>query len=141
MYSKKILKYFRIFSLLFFLYPSLIFSQTDSLEIEIDGLIIDYTISNVGRDFFDNFYSVWEAPYGINDYNISISEKPLPNIGSIVSADVNDTPVFSKVVNPRGETIENAATEAAEIILDYLIKLNDAKSELDNEDLSGSGIY
>lgn len=37
-------------------------SDSGTLDMEVDGLIMDETITKVGRDFYDLFYSSWSTP-------------------------------------------------------------------------------
>src|SRR5688572_20477127 len=51
--------------------------RESSLGFEIDGIVVDETLTKTGRDFYDVFYSNWEAPPKVNNYSVTITERPL----------------------------------------------------------------
>ena len=110
-------------------------------NLEIDGLIIDRTKSKLGRDFYQLFYSKWEAPYGIHGYDITISEKPVPGRGSLIQIEVKGTLIFNRRLTPRYAEIEQAAELGIRITLNYLYNYENYQRQLSGEDMKGSGIY
>jgi len=82
------------------------------IRMEVDGMVLDETISKIGRDFYSVFYQYWEAPEKAYNYTISISEQPSPSLGTIVTVEVNDTPVYRSRLQPRYEIIEQASKQA-----------------------------
>lgn len=112
-----------------------------SLDLEIDGLVVDETQTKLGRDFYDIFYSRWEAPLRVTDYTIVISEKPLPRLGTQVSINVNETLVFQRFLQPRYEAIEEFALQGIRIVLIYLHQYEQTKHDLESGDMQGSGIF
>lgn len=97
-----------------------------SADLEVDGLIVDETITKIGRDFYDVFNRQWEAPNDIHNYTILIQEKPTRSNGAYVVVSVNDEPVFEYNVQPRYDVIEEVATYTVAIVYEYLVsdKLN-----------------
>ncbi len=81
-------------------------------RLEIDGLIVDETLSKIGRDFYDYFYSRWQAPPDAVNFTVTITEQPVPGLGTRVLVKVNDELVFQAQLQPREELIENAAQQA-----------------------------
>jgi hypothetical protein len=81
-------------------------------RLEIDGLVVDETLTKLGRDFYDLFYRGWHAPPDAVNYTITLAEQPVPNLGTRVSVRVNDEIAFSANLQPRYETIETAARRA-----------------------------
>ncbi len=110
-------------------------------EIEIGGLVIDETISKMGHDFYDKFYSQWTSPEVDFNYTIYIKEKPVPGLGSIVTVSVNDNEVVSQRIQPRAEMIEAVAEYAHRRLQSYLLNYEDIQRQLSGQDLSGTGIY
>ncbi len=110
-------------------------------DLEIDGLIIDRTKSKLGHDFYQLFYSNWEAPYGIKGYDIVISEKPLPGRGSLVQLKVRGTLIFNQRLTPRYADIKKMANIAIQVTLNYLYNYENYQRQLSGEDMKGSGIY
>ena len=114
-----------------------------SLEngLEIEGLVLDRTRTKLGSDFYDIFYSRWDPPAEIKGFNITITEKPIPRMGTLIQVDINSKVVYRQRLTPRYADIEKKAEQAAYISLRYLYNYDQYKSQLSNEDLKGSGIY
>lgn len=110
-------------------------------ELEIDGLIIDQTQTRIGQEFYQNFVTFWEAPSGIKDYNILVTEMASPFWGSLIGIEVNDVVVYRGLLRPRSEEIEEAAKKEVESIKEYLYSLEEYKKEASGKDMTGNGIY
>lgn len=89
-------------------------ASTAEVEIlnEIDGMVIDETRSKIGRDFYDVFYTYWQAPPQAKNFSIVVKEQPAPSLGTIISVNVNDTETFKTRLQPRYEMIEEAGKYA-----------------------------
>lgn len=108
---------------------------------EINGLVVDETITKVGRDFYEVFYSRWEAPLSEQSYTIFIKELPQPGRGSLVSIYMDETELFSQPVQPRYDVIEAVAEYAVSLVSNYVINYESLVEQLGNEDQQGSGIF
>jgi len=118
-----------------------ILEETEISELEFDGLVIDETITKFGRDFYDIFYSKWETPQGVTDYTIIISERLIPRLGTQVFIYINDALIFQQIIQPRYDAIEEMAGHGIQVTLYQLQQYEEAKKNLESEDLSGTGIY
>lgn len=112
-----------------------------SSDIEIQNLIIDETMTKVGRDFYDVFYREWQAPKGVGEFQIVITERILPRIGTQVSVTVNDLVAYQSFVKPRYEEIEKAARDAISHSRQLLLNYEQIKKSLEGEEMKGTGIY
>jgi len=114
-------------------------SSTESaeLDMEIDGLIMDETISKVGRDFFDMFYATWNAPKNAKNFTIAIKEMVLPGLATQITILVNDEEVFKQRVQPRNDIMEQISNYAIYKTTRYLSNYERMKSQLDGDDQSG----
>lgn len=113
----------------------------NAMDIEIDGLIVDETITKIGKDFYDFFYAVWEAPRNGTGYSIVIKERALPRLGTLISIDVNDNRIFEQAIPPRYDIIEAYAQFAASLAYDYLVNYEEIQRQLEGDDMKGSGIF
>ena len=109
--------------------------------LELDGLVINETRTRIGQDFYDYFYTLWEAPAKIADYTVYIEEKPIGIVGSWVSIKVNDTYIYRNRHTPRREELENSAEQAVALVRQYLLQREENDRELTGRDMSGTGIY
>ena len=114
-------------------------SQSDNIE--IDGLIIDQTLTKIGHEFYEYFYTQWEAPEKIRDYTIFITEKITMLSTSQIWIDVNDMTIYQQLLKPRSEEIEKAVKIAIRTTLQFLHQYDQDKKQLAGEDMAGSGIY
>lgn len=90
------------------------------LIMEVDGFIYDETMSKIGRDFYDVFYTYWQSPQDAFNYSIVVSEQPAPGMGTIVSVMVNDQQTFTTRLQPRYDFIEEAGKQAVGITHNFL---------------------
>lgn len=94
--------------------------QTVDAGLEFGGMVIDETQSKIGRDFYDAFYRYWAAPRGINNFVITITEQPLPTLGTMVFIEINDTPVFRNRLQPRYDYIQEVGKSAVVVCYRWL---------------------
>lgn len=110
-------------------------------DIEIDGLLFDETKTKSGRDFYDIFYTAWEAPAGARNYSIFISEKPYRLSTTLIEIRINETLVFQSYLQPRVAYVEQLAANAVARVKLYLANYEELVRQLDGDDRSGTGIY
>lgn len=109
---------------------------------EITGLIIEKTMTKIGYEFYENFFSIWEAPKGITGYNIYINEKASPMWGSLIYINVNDNLIWRGLIRPRSEDIETAIRNSIEVVKKYLYQYEEIRKQAEEGgDMVGSGIY
>ena len=116
-------------------------SSAESSLTEINGLVVDESITKVGRDFYEVFYSKWEAPKSQVSYTIFIKELPQMGQGSLVSVYMDETELFSQPVQPRYDVIEAVAEYAVALVSSYVINYEQMSQQLGNQDQQGSGIF
>lgn len=108
----------------------------------ITGLIFEKTMTNIGYEFYENFFSLWKAPTGITGYNIYINEKASPMWGSLVYIKVNNTLVWRGMIRPRSGNIEKAVKNSISVVKNYLYRYEEIRKQLEKGgDMLGNGIY
>ena len=110
-------------------------------EIEIDGLIIDQSRTKSGRDFYELFYNEWRPPRDASGYTIHIIEEPARGRSTIIHVMVNEHTVYKRFLQTRYDVIEEMAESAIEATAQKLRLLENIKSEIQQGDLMGNGIY
>ena len=115
--------------------------RESSLGYEIDGLIVDETLTKVGRDYYDIFYGNWEAPPKVNNYSVSIIERPLRGRGFQIVIEVNGTEINEMNLQPQYDMIEEAALYGVNITLDYISNDENLKEQLDIDGQKGTSLY
>jgi curli production assembly/transport component CsgE len=116
-------------------------AKSSDVDIEIDGLLVDDTKTKNGKDFYDLFYSNWEAPQNAKNYTITISEKPFRLTSTLIVVSINENPVYQAILQPRQDIIESQTGEAIFTTQDYLSNYEEIMKQINGEDLTGSGIY
>lgn len=107
----------------------------------LSGMIVDETTTKAGQDFYFLFYSKWETPIGAENFNVIISEKPLPRLGSQIRVLVDDYEVFQQFLQPKYDVIDEMSSAAVDYVKNYLANYDSIQKELRGEDLEGSGIF
>ena len=116
-------------------------AEDPNFDMEIDGLIMDETMTKVGRDFYDMFFSVWIAPEKVKNYTVTIKEMVLPGIATEISVLVNESLVFKQKVQPRYDVLEQMTKYANQRVVQYLNNYEKMKAQLGGDDQEGSGIF
>lgn len=130
-----------------FLKDSKLLAQTDSIktskldEIEVSGLVIDETITKLGKDFYDLVYNKWESVAPPSSLSVFISEKPMPSLGSQISITVDNNLIFQQVIRPNEETLNELSDYAVSVLNDYFTNYEQIQKDLSGDDLKGTGIY
>ncbi|AII53304.1 CsgE family curli-type amyloid fiber assembly protein [Hymenobacter sp. APR13] len=119
-------------------------SQTQRRQtagIESQGLVVDQTITKIGRDFYSVFYTAFEAPPGVIEYNITITELPARGNSALVSLAVNDETLLEIPLQPKYDLIEEAAIQAVGLASDYLVEAQRVSNQLERGELKGRETY
>lgn len=98
---------------------------------ESSGLVVDQSITKIGRDFYDQFYSRWEAPAGDDDFIIIISEKPSRGNNAIVTVTVNDEEILELPLQAKYDLIEETAQQAIEYATAFLQQARNLSQQLE----------
>jgi curli production assembly/transport component CsgE len=94
--------------------------QRAKLGPESSGLVLDQTITKIGHDFYDQFYSRWEAPAGVDDFTVLIGEKPSRGNNAIITVTVNGEDLLEFPLQGKDELVQEAAQQAIEIAANSL---------------------
>ncbi|OKL38850.1 hypothetical protein A3841_04805 [Pontibacter flavimaris] len=103
-----------------------------SADLEVDGLIVDETITKIGRDFYEVFHRQWEAPPAAKNFTILIKERPTRGSGALIQVALNDEMLFEQQLQPRYDVIEETATYVAAGLYEYLAR-NQLQQQLEAE--------
>ncbi len=113
----------------------------DPLDLEIGEMIFDETITKVGRDFYDEFFTKWSNPTQIKDFSITIKEMPMPGIGTQITVLMDEFEILKQFIRPNQEMIEMLAEYTVGLANQYLVNYQEIQAQLQNEDQSGTGIF
>jgi curli production assembly/transport component CsgE len=107
--------------------------------LHLGGLLMDQTQTPMGRHFFQEFSSYWQAPETVKDFNISVVERFNPQWGSLVLVEVDGKPVLQSFLSRRDVDVEQVAKEAVSKVYQYLLRREILKRYQRNDDLYGEG--
>jgi len=110
-------------------------------ELELDGMLFDETKTKSGKDFYDFFYSRWEAPPGARNFSIFITEVPFRLTTTQIEIKINETLVFQSFLQPRADIVEQMAEYAVAQTQMYLANYEELMRQMEGEDQAGTGIY
>lgn len=81
---------------------------------EIEGLILDRTITVLGHDFFQSFTSHWRLNYPDNTSTFSIVERPTARFGSEIWIDFRGNKLSRLFLSPSRSKVKEIAESVAE---------------------------
>lgn len=110
-------------------------------ELELDGMLFDETRTKSGKDFYDIFYSQWEAPPNARNFLIYITEKPYRLTTTQIEVKINEIIVFISFLQPRADLIEQLAEQAVAQTQMYLANYEELMRQLEGDDQVGTGIF
>jgi curli production assembly/transport component CsgE len=85
---------------------------------EIDGLVVDQTLSRIGHLFYEELINGWDIPgkTGV----ITVHERPDVFAGNIILVEVDEAIVFQDRMGTRATGIEEKAELARKQIINYI---------------------
>ena len=99
---------------------------------ESQGLVMDQTISKLGRDFYDLFYGSFEAPGGLEDFTVVLVERQARANNAVVALIVNDTELFEMPLTPRADQMEESAMSAVGAAVEFLLQAQNISRQLES---------
>ena len=92
-------------------------------------MVLDETRSKMGGNFYSTFYKHWEAPEGAKNSTITISEQPMPSMGTLVQVEIDNQVVFRNRLQPKYYQNEQAAKRAVQICRYHLQRMSATQDE------------
>jgi curli production assembly/transport component CsgE len=109
-------------------------NEVDDL-VEIDGLIIDRTLTRLGRDFYVAFSMKMNSKYDGIDVNLTVKERPTALSGSIIGVYHFDKVIYRGALSPGQRQADEKADQAIESVNQYIIRWKTEKLFTDTYDL------
>ena len=88
--------------------------------IEINGMVMNASMTRGGYDFYLYFTRHWAEPDGVPNYNITINEFPARGRTIRVGIMVNEKQVFTRNIQPSADGLESLAKALADYIYGYI---------------------
>jgi curli production assembly/transport component CsgE len=107
----------------------------------LNNLVMDETLSKMGRDFYNFFYDNWDPPKTEQSFTIYIREMPSPGMGNMIQVKINYDEIFRQRISPKQEYIKQLARMAVKQSENYIANYEEIQQQLGGEDMEGTGIY
>ena len=105
--------------------------QRARLGPESSGLVLDQTITKIGHDFYDQFYSQWEAPSEVAEYTVAVGEKPTRGNNAIIIVTVNGEDLLEFPLQGKSDIVEDAAQQAIGVAAAFLQQAHELSKQLE----------
>lgn len=83
---------------------------------EIDGIVIDETMTKSGREFYEIYFSHWVKPTDFRDYYIKIKERPFQMNSTLIEVYLKDHLLYQQLMKRRYDEVEQMAKHAVEVV-------------------------
>ncbi|KAA1156151.1 MULTISPECIES: curli production assembly/transport protein CsgE [Pseudoalteromonas] len=100
-------------------------------ELEIDGLLLDRSISRFGHQFYYEFSNYWRDLPSTAGFNIEIKETVIPKAGTKLSLIMNNRLVYATYLGRRLEPLDERVEQAVYTVIDAMARENMAVSSPD----------
>ena len=101
--------------------------------LEVDGLIIDRTITKSGQDFYELFFQGWQAPLGAQGFSIILEETPWRGRQTLILVSLDEELVYQQVLQTRYDVLEEMAATAVAITNNALVNLMQSQQNRDGD--------
>ncbi|MCG9760658.1 MULTISPECIES: CsgE family curli-type amyloid fiber assembly protein [Pseudoalteromonas] len=106
-------------------------------DVEIDGLVIDQSISRFGHQFYFQFSQLWRDVPNTSGINITVKETVLPRAGTRLEVLMNNRAVYATAMGRRGGSVDERVETAIFTIMDAMAR--EQYQQSGSEDLAASG--
>ncbi|MBH0058895.1 curli production assembly/transport protein CsgE [Pseudoalteromonas sp. SWXJZ94C] len=100
-------------------------------ELEIDGLLLDRSISRFGHQFYYEFSNYWRDFPSTAGFNIEIKETVIPKAGTQLSLIMNNQVVYTTYLGRRLEPLDERVEQAVYTVINAMARSNMAVSSPD----------
>ena len=102
---------------------------------EVDGIIVDRTITRLGEDFYFFFSQSLNDSYPDLKENLTVKERPTALSGSIIEVQHSRKPIFRTALSPGRRQAKERAADATGVVGNYIIRWQAERLFQDTYDL------
>lgn len=102
---------------------------------EVDGIIVDRTITRLGEDFYFFFSQSLNDNYPDLKENLTVKERPTALSGSIIEVQHSRKPIFRTALSPGRRQAKERAADATRVVGNYIIRWQAERLFQDTYDL------
>lgn len=93
-------------------------------DLEIDGLLLDRSISRFGHQFYYEFSNYWRDLPSTAGFNIEIKETVIPKAGTKLTLIMNNQVVYATYLGRRLEPLDERVEQAVYTVIDAMARSN-----------------
>lgn len=101
------------------------------LEPEVGGLVLDRSLTPMGKDFYREFALRWAELSGGDSNTLSLVESALPQNGTLLVIELNGQKVFRTFLSRRNGALRPLVEQAAQTVLRQLAAQNNEEYRAD----------
>ena len=102
---------------------------------EVNGIIVDRTITRLGDDFYFFFSQSLNESYPDLKENLTVKERPTALSGSIIEVKHSRKTIFRTALSPGSRQAKEQATDATQVVGNYIIRWQAERFFQDTYDL------
>lgn len=107
--------------------------------LDVNGLIIDKTISRFGKTFYIEYSQL--IPVKNIKSNVVVEEKYMPRYGSIIVISINGKTLFSRILGRKSNQLSAIVRQASGVTLAFIARSMVEQGKLhEDPDLKGNGL-
>lgn len=107
------------------------YNSKGSEHLELDGLVLDRSISRFGHQFYFEFSNLWRDLPTTAGFNIEIKETVLPRAGTQLTLLMNNQIVYITYLGRRLEPLNERVEQALYSVMDAMARSNLHKASPD----------
>ncbi|MBZ9611002.1 curli production assembly/transport protein CsgE [Rheinheimera maricola] len=105
----------------------LLYIPTYANDIELDGLVLDRTISRFGKDFLYHYAGYWRDMPATEGVTVVIFEQVYPQAGTYLWVEMNQTKIYQTHFGRRYNDVKHMAEQAILLSINELANIQTAK--------------
>lgn len=99
------------------------------------GVVINRTVTVLGKDFYQYFTSIWRQKDEASNYTISIYERPTARFGSEIWVQYRQKRMFHAFLSPARSAAKSISQQAVDIVLNNISQNEVERAMLRSPDL------
>ncbi|USD37068.1 MULTISPECIES: curli production assembly/transport protein CsgE [Ferrimonas] len=92
-------------------------------DIELDGLLVDRTLTRFGKDFLYYYSGYWRDLPGTQGFIVTVSETVYPQAGTRLWIEVNQTKIYETYFGRRHNNMKERADQAMLVTIDHVTQV------------------
>jgi len=101
----------------------------------LGGVVLNRTITVMGKDFYQYFAATWRTKDTGGHYSVSVHERPTAIRGSEIWVQFGQTRVFHAFLSPARSAVRQVSRQAADLVYERVVELDLQRLLFQSKDL------